>query len=78
MANMLLSHYLTFPESLLPGDVLKIEMQCIDEFVYEYFNSFGNTLGGSATPANPYTNIIGSELGYFNAHTSEMKEKVIQ
>jgi uncharacterized protein YbgA (DUF1722 family) len=63
---------------LLPGDVLKIEMQCIDEFVYEYFNSFGNTLGGSATPANPYTNIIGSELGYFSAHTSEMKEKVIQ
>jgi hypothetical protein len=39
---------------------------------------FGNTQGGSATPANPYTNIIGSELGYFSAHTSEMKEKVIQ
>jgi hypothetical protein len=67
-----------FSRELLPGDVLKIEMQCIDEFVYEYFNSLGNTLGGSATPANPYTNIIGSELGYFNAHTSEMKEKVIQ
>jgi hypothetical protein len=69
---------LNFSRELLPGDVLKIEMQCIDEFVYEYFNSLGNTLGGSATPANPYTNIIGSELGYFNAHTSEMKEKVIQ
>lgn len=69
---------LNFSRELVPGDVLEIEMQCIDEFVYEYFNSFGNTQGSSATPANPYTNIIGSELGYFNAHTSEVKEKVIQ
>jgi hypothetical protein len=69
---------LNFARELVPGDVLEIEMQCIDEFVYEYFNSFGNTQGSSATPANPYTNISGSELGYFNAHTSEVKEKVIQ
>jgi hypothetical protein len=69
---------LNFSRELVPGDVLEIEMQCIDELVYEYFNSFGNTQGGSATPANPYTNIIGSELGYFNAHTSEVKEKVIE
>jgi hypothetical protein len=75
--------YVTVPllnlsRELVPGDVLQIEMQCIDEFVYEYFNSFGNTQGGSPTPANPYTNIIGSELGYFSAHTSEIKEKLIQ
>lgn len=69
---------LNFARELVPGDVLQIEMQCIDESVYEYFKSFGNTQGSSATPANPYTNIIGSELGYFNAHTSEFKEKVIQ
>jgi hypothetical protein len=69
---------LNFSRELVPGDALKIEMQCIDEFVYEYFNSVGNTQGSSATPANPYTNIIGSELGYFSAHTSEVKEKVIQ
>jgi hypothetical protein len=69
---------LDFSRQLVPGDVLEIEMQCIDEFVYEYFNSFANTQGSSATPANPYTNIIGSELGYFNAHTSEGKEKLIR
>jgi hypothetical protein len=69
---------LNFSRELLPGDVLQIEMQCIDELVYEYFNSFGNTQGGSATPANPYTNIIGSELGYFNAHTSEVKRQIIE
>jgi hypothetical protein len=66
---------LNFSRELLPGDVLEIEMQCIDELVYEYFNSFGNTQGGSATPANPYTNIIGSELGYFNAHTGYQRLK---
>ena len=69
---------LDFSRQLIAGDVLKIEMQCIDEFVYEYFNSFGNTLGGSATPANPYTNIVGSDLGYFNAHTSEIKDRTIE
>lgn len=69
---------LNFSRQLVSGDVIEIEMQCIDSFVFEYFNSFGNTQGGSATPANPYTNIVGSELGYFNAHTSEVKEKEIQ
>jgi hypothetical protein len=69
---------LNFSRELIPGDVLEIEMQCIDESVYEYFNSFGNTQGSSATPANPYTNIIGSELGYFNAHTSEEKTQIIE
>jgi hypothetical protein len=69
---------LNFSRELMIGDVLRIEMQCIDEYVYEYFNSFSNTQGSSATPANPYTNIIGSDLGYFSAHTSEVKEKVIQ
>jgi hypothetical protein len=69
---------LDFSRQLVPGDVLEIEMQCIDEFVYEYFNSFDNTDASSATPANPKTNIIGSELGYFNAHTSETKERIIE
>jgi hypothetical protein len=68
---------INFSRELTPGDVIKIEMQCIDESVYEYFNSIGNTQGGTATPANPYTNIIGSELGYFSAHTSEFIEVII-
>jgi len=32
----------------------------------------------SSTPANPYTNIEGTELGYFSAHTYEMKQSVIE
>jgi hypothetical protein len=66
---------------LSPGDTVKIEMQCIDSYVYDYFFSFGNLFGGpakSSTPSNPNTNINGSELGYFSAYTFEMKESVIQ
>jgi hypothetical protein len=63
------------------GDIVTIELQCIDQAVYEYFNSFGNLNGGpqsASTPANPYTNIVGSKLGYFNAHTVSRKTVVIQ
>ncbi len=62
------------------GDVVRIELQCIDKAVYEYFNSFGNLNGGpqsASAPANPYTNIQGSKLGYFSAHTVSRKEVTI-
>jgi hypothetical protein len=70
-----------FTREIEAGDILKIEMQCIDESVHEYFSSFSNSQGspgGSSNPANPYTNIIGSDVGYFSAHTSEIKEIIIQ
>jgi hypothetical protein len=63
------------------GDTLQIVMQCIDKQVYDYFNSFGNLRGGpsgSSTPANPYTNIEGAVLGYFSAHTTEIKQVIIE
>jgi len=66
---------------LKPGDILKVEMQCVDKYVHEYFFSINGTFGGpasSSTPYNPVTNILGSELGYFNAHTFEVKEIIIQ
>ncbi|MEN8230026.1 MAG: DUF4249 domain-containing protein [Bacteroidota bacterium] len=70
-----------FDRVLETGDTLQIIMQCIEERVYDYFNSFGNLMGGpgnSSTPANPYTNIDGAVLGYFSAHTYEMKQKIIE
>jgi hypothetical protein len=72
---------ISFNRKLNSNDTLTIEMQCIDKAVYEYFHSFGNLFGGpqnSSTPANPYTNIIGSKLGYFSAHTTQKKSIVIQ
>jgi Domain of unknown function (DUF4249) len=72
---------ISFNRKLNSGDTLTIEMQCIDKPVYEYFHSFGNLFGGpqnASTPANPYTNIIGSKLGYFSAHTTQQRKFVIQ
>ncbi len=62
------------------GDIVTFEMQCIDKPVYEYLNSFSNLNGGpgaSSAPANPYTNIEGSKLGYFSAHTVQRLTKVV-
>ncbi len=65
---------------LVVGDTLHLEMQCIDAGVFEYFSSFGTNQGpgsGSA-PANPYTNIVGGGLGYFNACARDAKTIVIR
>ncbi|MFT3752209.1 MAG: DUF4249 domain-containing protein [Paludibacter sp.] len=67
-----------FNRILSKGDTITIEMQCIKEPVYNYFESFGNMRMGSSTPANPYTNLTGTTLGYFNAHTVERKTVVIK
>jgi hypothetical protein len=69
-----------FNRYLTKGDIVTVEMQCITQAVYEYFNSFGNLSMGpsSSTPANPFTNINGSVLGYFSAHTSEKKSVTIK
>lgn len=66
-----------YNENLGDGDKIKVEMQCIDKLVYDYFSSISNAgggPGGSSTPANPYTNLTGTVLGYFSAHTVERKE----
>jgi hypothetical protein len=60
------------------GDTVTVEMQCIQKEVYEYFNSFGNNRMGSSTPANPYTNLTGTALGYFSTHTVERKRIIIK
>lgn len=79
--NFVSTELVSFNRKLNSGDTLTLEMQCIDKPVYDYFHSFGNLFGGpqnSATPANPYTNIVGSKLGYFSAHTTQSKSFIIQ
>ncbi|MCX6232025.1 MAG: DUF4249 family protein [Bacteroidetes bacterium] len=61
------------------NDIVKVDMQCIDEAVYNYF--FGLNLNinqSSATPANPVSNISNNALGYFKAHTSSTKTIIIK
>jgi hypothetical protein len=64
------------PDSELKnGDIIKVEMQCIDTNIYTYWYSLdqASTGNSSATPANPVTNISGGALGYFSAHTVTSK-----
>jgi hypothetical protein len=57
------------------GDVVTVEMQCLDKPAYDYFYSLfsigNNGPGGGATPTNPVSNISGGALGYFSAYTSQ-------
>jgi hypothetical protein len=58
------------------GDTAIVTMMCIDKSVQLYFYSLsqnGNGPDGSATPANPVTNIVGATLGYFSAQTVQTK-----
>ncbi len=58
---------------LKKGDVVTVEMRCIDKAIYDYFFALNaiedNGPGGGTTPANPTTNLTGGALGYFSAHT---------
>lgn len=56
---------------IVSGDQVSVEMQCIDEAVFNYFNGLMllNTDRG-ISPTNPQTNIDGGALGYFSAYTS--------
>jgi Domain of unknown function (DUF4249) len=59
------------------GDVLLVELQCVEPAVYDYFyvlgQAAGTGMGPSPTPSNPTGNISGGALGYFSAYTSSVK-----
>jgi len=68
--------------SIKTGDLVKVDMQCIDPVVYKYWYSLSRSATGggqnSATPANPVTNMIGGALGYFSAHTLQTKMLLVR
>ncbi|MEX0685813.1 MAG: DUF4249 domain-containing protein [Balneolales bacterium] len=71
--------YGDFEDGLVEGDQVLVEMQSIDKQVYEYFATLIKTINRSeASPANPASNINGGALGYFSAHTVQVKELVIE
>lgn len=67
-------------EDINLGDLITLEMQCIDENVYRYYyalaQNFSIGLNQTQTPANPPTNIDGGKLGVFSAHTIQRKSIV--
>lgn len=60
-----------FRNPLKPGDNLVVEFQVISRPVYEYLFGFSGVNGGplASSPSNPATNLTGTRLGYFSAHT---------
>jgi len=63
-----------------PGDTVRVDMFCIDSTVHKYWSSLqqnGTGSGGSASPANPTSNIQGGCLGYFSAETIRSKTLVV-
>jgi hypothetical protein len=55
-------------------DIIEVEMRCIDRNTCRYFTSPQDSQNNATTPANPPTNISGGALGYFSAHTSQLKK----
>jgi hypothetical protein len=72
----------TADETMQEGDSLEVQMYCIDEPIFNYFNQLDESGGRggaftAASPANPVSNISNGALGYFSAHTiREVRTKV--
>jgi hypothetical protein len=56
---------------LKAGDVVQIEMQCVDKNIYRYLRGLEDLQFNNSVPANPDSNISNNALGYFSAHTSQ-------
>jgi hypothetical protein len=73
-------HVQLFNDSAInAGDIVRVEMHCVDNPVWQYFNTLGQAKGNnsqSITPANPVSNISNNALGYFSAQTIQVKEAV--
>lgn len=67
--------------TIVTGDKVDVEFQCIDSAVFDYWNSLsqqgGNGPNDSATPSNPVSNISGGALGYFSVHTTQKRSIVV-
>jgi hypothetical protein len=65
---------------LKPGDVVNLEMQCVDNKVALFYTTLAlmanSGPGGGTTPNNPPSNISNGALGVFSAHTVQKMGKV--
>lgn len=67
--------------TLHTGQNLKVEMDCVDKNIYNYYFSLFQVTGSngfqSASPANPVSNLSNGALGYFSAHTVSFRSLVV-
>jgi Domain of unknown function (DUF4249) len=66
---------------ITPGDVIELEMQCIDKQIAAFYTTLAlmgdSGPGGGTTPTNPPSNLSGGALGAFSAHTTERRSVTI-
>lgn len=63
------------------GDIVGIEMQCIDRKVFKYFfaiSQIGGNGGPPVAPANPESNFDNGALGIFNACTKSNRSVILK
>jgi hypothetical protein len=69
-----------FDRDMLAEDDIELVMQSIDKTMYKYWSALSQNSGvqSSATPANPPSNISNGALGYFSAHTIQVRKFTIR
>jgi hypothetical protein len=67
-------------EDLKSGEIIEVELQCIDRKVFKYFYGIEQNSGDGppVAPANPDSNFDNGALGVFNVYTSSRKISIIQ
>ena len=69
-------------DSIEVGNIVTVEMNCVDQQVYNYFNTLAQATGGdnfnAVTPSNPVSNISNNPLGYFSAQTVQNITKTVE
>ena len=68
-------------DTLKAGNVVIVQMNCIDKGTYNYISTLRQVTGGnnfnSVSPANPVSNISNGALGYFSAHTVQTRTAIV-
>jgi hypothetical protein len=69
--------------NIYPGDTVTIELQSIDQTIYEYYYTLQNIISSdrsatSLAPANPISNINNGSLGYFAAYSVDIKKIILK
>jgi hypothetical protein len=68
-----------FPNLLLIGDTMDIELHNVDKGTYDYYRTLVEAIyGGGVAPANPISNFGDSALGYFGAISIQSRQMVVE
>ena len=69
-----------FSDSYELNDQVDVELITISQAMFDYFNTLGLLVGGSASaaPTNPTTNWSGGALGYFGAFSVSKKSILVK